>query len=98
MSGYAEKLDSYLKKDPIKYVDGNSLLEQLYWCYTESNAIDSPAMREQYKKVYNSMPVLSEEELDAVFTQISKLLVMDETLAFQAGVKVGLRLTMELLE
>ena len=97
MNKYADKLRKYLDKNPIGYIDGDSLLEQLYWCYIESNSLDDPELRTQFQKVYSSMPELSIEMFDKIFDGISALTTRQEKLAFQAGVKIGLRLAAELL-
>lgn len=97
MKKYADKLKEYLEKNPIGYVDGDSLLEQLYWCYIEANSFDSSDTREQFQKVYRSMPELSPQRFDAIFDVISALIIEQEKLAFQVGAKIGLRLAAELL-
>ena len=97
MSKYADKLQEYLDKNPIKYADGDSLLEQMYWCYIESNSLDDPELRKQFQKVYRSMPELSEKRFDEIFDGISALTTRQEKLAFQVGAKIGLRLAAELL-
>ena len=89
---------SVIKKLPTKYADGDSLLSELYWCYTECNTIDSPELRAQFEKVYHSMLKLSDSKFDQVYNEINKLVVIHERLAFQAGVKIGLCLALELLE
>ena len=97
MSEYIDKLRLYLDANPIQYADGDSLLEQLYWCYIESNSLDDPELRNQFRKIYSSMPELSEDRFDEIFDGISALTVRQEKLAFQVGAKIGLRLAAELL-
>ena len=98
MSQYADKMRAYLDKNPMQYIEGDSLLEELYWCYIEANTFDSPELREQFQKLYRSMPELSEDRFDEIFCIVSKLSALQEKLAFQAGAKVGLRLAAELLD
>ena len=97
MEKYSDKLRLYLDANPIKYADGDSLLEQLYWCYIESNSFDSVELRNQFQRVYRSMPELSQERFDEVFNEISTLTIQQEKIAFQVGAKIGLRLAAELL-
>lgn len=92
-----EKLWAYLDQNPIRYVDGDSLLEQLYWCYTNANTFDSTEIREQFRKLYRSMPQLSETQFDEVFSVVAEMSASQEKLAFQIGAKIGLRLAKELL-
>lgn len=98
MREYAVKLRKYLDQNPIAYTDGDSLLEELYWCYTEANSFDNREIRTQFQAVYRSMPELSEERFDAIFGEVSTLSALLEKQAFQAGAKIGLRLAAELLE
>ena len=98
MEKYSDKLRLYLDANPIQYAEGDSLLEELYWCYIESNAFDSVELRNQFQRVYRSMPELSEERFDEVFTEISTLTIQQEKLAFQMGTKIGFRLAAELFE
>lgn len=98
MNQYKEIVNSYLKENPLRFSEGTTLLEQLYWCYTECNPIDSEALKTQFAAIYKSMPELSDENFDRVFTQICKLQLLEERLSFEAGVKIGLRLAMELSE
>ena len=98
MCKYANKLREYLDQNPIAYADGDSLLEQLYWCYWEANSLDTTEVRIQYQKLRLSIPEISEERFDEIFGVISSLSILQEKIAFQARVKIGMRLAAELLE
>jgi len=98
MGDYGNKLRTYLDRNPIQYTEGDTLLEQLYWCYTEANTMDSPALREAFRKLYDNMPELSEDRFDTVFSAVCTLSVLQDELAFKAGARVGFRLAAELLE
>lgn len=97
MKQYANKLCAYLERNPIGYAEGDSLLEELHWCYTEANTCDSPRLHKQFQKLYRSLPELSEEKFDQVFSVVSALSAEQEKIAFQAGVKIGFRLASEIL-
>ena len=98
MNFYADKLRAYLDQNPMHYTEGDTLLEELHWCYTEANTYDSKALREAFHDLYCSLPELSEEKFDGVFNAVSTISIQQEKLAFQAGVKIGLRLAWELLK
>ena len=98
MSSYKNKLHAFLDNYPISYTEGDSLLEELHWCYTEANTVDSPQLRMHFRKLYESLPELSEKRFDEVFSAVSTLAAEQEKLAFQSGVKIGFRLASELLE
>ena len=73
-------------------------MDQLYWCYTNANTMDSLALRAAFCELYASLPELSEERFDVVFSAVCSLSAMQDELAFKAGAKVGFRLAAELLE
>lgn len=98
MEKYADKLRAYLDMNPIRHAEGDSLLEELYWCYIESNTFESPELRDLFRQLYKSMPELSEEKFDEVFNIVSELATQQEKLAFQTGAKIGLRLAAELFD
>lgn len=98
MNKYADKLRVYLDSNPIGYAEGDSLLEELHWCFVEANTFDNSEIREQFQKLYLSMPELSQTRFDEIFGIVSVLFDKQEKAAFQAGVKIGFRLAAELLE
>lgn len=98
VNDYTNKLRAYLNQNPMRYTDGDSLLEELHWCYTEANTCENPELRKQFQKLYQSLPELTEDKFDEVFSVVSTLSAQQEKLAFQIGAKIGFRLASELLE
>ena len=98
MKEYAEKLREYLTQNPIRYAEGDSLLEQLYWCYSEANTFDIPEIKAQYQKLRCSIPEVSEKRFDEIFDIISTLFVLQEKTAFHIGAKIGMRLAAEFFD
>lgn len=98
MEKYSDKLHAYLDANPIKYADGDSLLDELYWCYIESNSFDNAELRNSFQALYRSFPELSADRFEDLFAMVNGLSVQQEKLAFQIGAKIGLRLAAELLE
>ena len=98
MGKFAKKLREYLDRNPIQYAEGDSLLDELYWCYIESNYNADPEIRKQFQKLYSSMPELSPSKFEEIFSLINTLTSNQEKSAFQTGVKIGFRLAAELLE
>ena len=96
MKQYTEILLSYLRENPVQFTEGTTLLQQLYWCYTECNPLNNEALKTQFAAIYKSMPELSEENFDRIFIQICELQLLEERLSFEAGFKIGLRLAMDL--
>ncbi len=98
MNQYKNKLRTFLDNNPISYTDGDSLLEELHWCYTEANSVESPELRRHFQRLYQSLPELSENRFDEVFSVVCELSAEQEKQAFQAGLKTGFRLAAELSE
>lgn len=98
MKKYSDRLRQYLDANPIAYADGDSLLEELYWCYIESNSFDNVQLRKQFQELYRRFPELSADRFDDMFTMINEISVHQEKLAFQTGAKIGFRLAAELFE
>ena len=98
MNSYKNKLREFLDNNPISYTDGDSLLEELCWCYTEANNPDTPELRLHFQKLYQSLPELSENRFDEVFSAVCALSIQQEKQAFQTGARIGFRLAAELLE
>ena len=98
MCTYVNKLREYLDHDPIQYAEGDSLLDELYWCYTESNFNTNPELREQFQKLYRSMPELSESRFDKIFSLVNALTAKQDQATFRIGAKIGFRLAAELFE
>ena len=98
MEKCTNKLREYLSQNPISYAEGESLLEQLYWCYGEANTFDIWEIKTQYQKLRCSIPEVTEERFDEIFNIISNLFVLQEKTAFQIGAKIGMRLAAELFE
>ena len=97
MRDYGDKLREYLEQNPIGYAEGDSLLEQLYWCYGEANSYDISEIKVQYQKLRCTMPEITEERFDEIFNIINTLCILQEKTAFQIGAKIGMRLAAELL-
>ena len=55
MKQYTEILLSYLRENPVQFTEGTTLLQQLYWCYTECNPLNSEALKTQFAAIYKSM-------------------------------------------
>lgn len=98
MYKFTKLLQEYLDRNPIQYADGDSLLDELYWCYTESNYNADPEIREAFQKLHRSMPELSESRFDEFFNFVRALSAKQEKAAFRIGTKIGFRLAAELFE
>ena len=92
-----EKLKEFLREQVVnfKFTDGNSMLEMLYYYYSEENAIDSAVIHCAFHQVDMSLQKLTIQENDQVFRAVMTLCSEYEKEAFLAGVRAGVGLIME---
>ncbi len=98
MKNIAAQLESYCKEHPIQLDDRETILESLYWLYTESVPSDSEKLRASYARLREQLDFLKPKEYDAVFDIVTELCTESEQIAFYAGVRLGAALMMELIE
>jgi len=96
MKNIAAQLESYCKEHPIRMDDRETILESLYWLYTESVPADSKKINAGYARLREQLHFLKPKEYDVVFDIVTELCTESEQLAFYAGVRLGTALMMEL--
>ncbi len=96
MKNIAAQLESYCKDHPIRLDDRETILESIYWLYTESVPPDSKKLREEYARLRKQLHLLKPKEYDVVFDTVTELCTESEQTAFYAGVRLGAALMMEL--
>lgn len=90
-----EKLRQYLEKQPsANYGDASTILEALFWIYTENNNLDNEGVKQQFARrgEYLNLPA---EEYDEVFYIVSSLCLEYGKLAFQGGFCLAMALAQE---
>lgn len=78
------------------YTDARSLMDMLYFYYTEQNPVDNAVIRCQYRELDRVMDKLTWAENETVFRLTAELCASYEKQAFLDGMEVGLRLFVEL--
>lgn len=98
MHTYISHLKTYLASHRPKYGDDNthSLLEFLWRTYTEYNPINSQAIKDHFASLRTTFNKLSADGADCLFDTVCSLCAEHERLAFSEGIRVGMRLTVEL--
>lgn len=98
MDQYKEIIKEYLAAHEPDYgsSDIHSLLELLYYCYTEYNPIDNAKIRAEFSGLEAMLGKLTLAESDQVFYTICRICIETERLAFMEGLRVGLRLKEEI--
>lgn len=98
MEKYIRALQEYCKQNPPNHGDAQSVMNLLYWTYTEYNPIDDKKLKNGFAKLRSQFPNLSLQEFDPVFTIVSDLCADHERLAFYEGLRLGVTLMQELKE
>lgn len=98
MNKYIEKLNQFLEQQVPDYGfdDVQSLLEMLYYYYTQANPIDTAVIHCQLKELDDILSKLSLAENNTVFLLTCDVCAEHERKAFLEGIHVGLRLFIEL--
>ena len=95
MEKLVEVLQQYFTQNPPVYGDAESVLDMLFWHYTEYNQIDNEKIKTLFAKLRDYLN-LPPQEYDEVFYIVSDLCIEQGRLAFMEGLKVGLMLLNEL--
>ena len=90
-----EKLRQYFEKQlSANYGDASSIMEALFWMYTENNNLDNEVVKQQFSKLQEHLN-LPMEEYDEVFYIVSSLCLEHGKLAFQGGFCLAMALAQE---
>lgn len=95
MENLIETLQKYFRQKPPNYEDAESVLNLLFWHYTEYNQINNEKIKEQFTKLREYLK-LPPQEYDEVFYIVSDLCMEHGRLAFQEGIKLVFALLQEL--
>ena len=77
-------------------MDGiDSILEFLFWNYTEYNPIHNDKIKAEFRELYGLFEYLTPQQEDRVFDVLSDLCLEHQQQAFREGFRVGLRLASE---
>lgn len=98
MQKYIRVLQGYCKQNPPNHGDAQSVMNLLYWTYTEYNPIDDKKLKDGFAKLRSQFANLSLQEFDPVFNIVSDLCGDHEQLAFYEGLRLGVTLMQELKE
>lgn len=98
MNPYIERLESFLEEQSpnFGYTDANSILDMLFYYYTDANPVDSAVIRCQFKDLDNVLSKLSWADSEQVFSLTVSLCTSHAQQAFTEGVHIGMRLFTEL--
>ena len=98
MEKYIIALQNYCKRNPPNHGDAQSVMNLLYWVYTEYNPIDDQKIKNCFARLRNHFPELDLKQFDPIFVTVSDLCAEHERLAFMEGLRLGVTLMLELSE
>ena len=95
MKKVIDTLKQHIKENPPNYGSADSLMDMLYWHYTEANTLDNDKIRAHFDSLRQMIP-LSREEYDQVFYIVSDMCLEHGRLAFHLGLQFGVQFMLEL--
>ena len=99
MNKYADIIKNYLFENEIIYESGiQSLVELLFWHYTQCNPPKDPQIRRSLDKMYETLEGLEFSCADGVRAEVLYLCFLHEQAGFREGFRVGLGLMAELTD
>lgn len=87
----AEILKTYVDQNPPDSGNAQDVVDQIYWCYMESNRVDNSKINDCYAALREKVN-LPLREYDEVLYIVSDLCLEHGRLAFMEGLKVGMLL------
>ena len=96
MKRVLEILKAHIEQHPPSYGDADSVLAMLYECHNENNPYDNEQIRADFEVLYQRMNGMPLQEVDRVIYPVCTLCRDHERAGFVEGVKIGVRLTIEL--
>ena len=98
MKQYFEKLRDCIAESPLDFGDADSALVLLYDAYAEFHNLDDAQTKADFLALYEAMNGLPLQEMDQIIYPVCGLCRDHQRTGFVEGVKVGVRLGMELAE
>ena len=95
MDTIIQTMEAYFRQHPPNLGEEESVLDTLFWLYTEHNNMDNKAILEQFSKLrkYISLPP---REYDEVFYIVSSLCLEHAKQAFHGGFCLAVTLMQEI--
>ena len=93
---YIQALKEYALSPNPGCTDGESILGMLYECHNENDPYDNEQIKADFNELYQQMNGMPLQEVDRVIYPVCTLCRDHERAGFVEGVKIGVRLTIEL--
>ena len=96
MDNFYDVLRNTIADHQPNFGDGDSVLSLLYESYSECNRLDDDQIKADFDELYRCMFGMTLKEMDRVINAVCMLSRDHEKAGFVEGIKVGLRLSVEL--
>ena len=96
-----ESIKTYLAEHPVNYQGQvDSLLELLYYAYTEYHSVETPEFKARIYSVSEKLRALArnDDEADTYMEIVFSMCSAYERQSYVEGIKVGMRLVLEMVE
>ena len=92
------QLRQYVAEHPPNYGDGDchSILDMLYYRYSECNRLDNDEIKIAFADLYQQMHWMSLREINRIIDVVCTLYRENEKAGFTEGIQVGFRIRLEL--
>jgi len=95
---YIQALKEHAQADPSAITVGESVLGILYECHNENHPYDNDRIKADFSELYRQMNGMELREMDKIIYPVCTLCRDHEKAGFMEGVKVGVKLGLELQE
>jgi len=96
MDNFYDVLRNIIADHQPNFGDGDSILSLLYEAYSECNRLDDDQIKADFEELYHCMNGMTLKEMDRVIYTVCMLCRHHEKTEFIEGIKIGLRLNVEL--
>jgi hypothetical protein len=97
MKNLIAQLRQYVADHPPDYGDGDchSILDMLYYRYSECNRLDNAEVKAAFADLYQQMHGMSLWEMDRIIDVVCTLCREHEKAGFTEGIKAGFAISMQ---
>ena len=97
---YLRKLSAYIAEHPpaLHSEDADSILDALFWVYSEAACADSQAVRQHNENLNRMLNGLPAERVNTIIDTVNDLCWEHARLGFINGFRLGMRLEQEIAQ
>ena len=96
MDNFYDVLRNVIADYQPNFGDGDSVLSLLYEAYSDFNRLDDDQIKVDFEELYRCINGMTLKEMDRVIYAVCMLCRHHEKAGFIEGIKIGLRLNIEL--